>query len=77
MIDLKVNQQRPGSVITVAQGEELAISVSAFVHERQVPLQSLELIMHGEVVERRVAGSREKITLRTTKNAEKGVWIAA
>lgn len=81
VVDLKINGQLPGSVIEVSKGEQISITATAYGNEEQVPLESLQLIGHGEVLDRRSwqasSGSREEITLEKTMKVEEGIWIAA
>lgn len=81
ILELKVNGQLPGSVIDLEKGDEIEISVNAYGHDQQVPLESLQLIGHGNVIGRihrsHPSGSEEKLTLEKTMVAEKGIWIAA
>jgi hypothetical protein len=81
MLFLKVNNQLPGSVINLKKGENINISVTAYGQEQQVPLESLQLIEHGKVLDSstnvKQSGSKEELTLKKTIKAEKGIWIAA
>lgn len=81
ILDLKVNDQMPGSVLDLKKGDQVKISVTAYGQRKQVPLESLQLIGHGKEIGRinssHPSYSREKLSLEKTMVAEKGIWIAA
>ncbi|MEX0646289.1 MAG: CehA/McbA family metallohydrolase [Balneolaceae bacterium] len=81
ILDLKVNGRLPGSVIDINKGDEIEISVTAYGHEEQVPLESLQLISHGNILESigsgESSGGPEELRLQKTMNVQKGIWIAA
>ena len=52
MLDLRVNQAIPGDKINVKRGDSLQITVHAFGHRSQVPLDTLEVVSHGRVIGR-------------------------
>lgn len=78
---LDVNGRPPGSSIEVAEGETLRVRATAIGHSRQIPLASLEIVMHGETVARVTAAdeeqSAERLSLDIEVPVERGVWIAA
>ena len=51
MIDFQVNGKRPGESITLSRSGSLQLSVSAGI-QSQYPLEYLEIISNGEIVER-------------------------
>ena len=55
MLDLCVNGPIPGDKVNVERGDSLQITVRAFRHANQVPLDTLELISHGRVIGRTTA----------------------
>ena len=81
ILDLKINDQLPGSVIDLREGDEIEISVTAYGHEEQIPLELLQLIGHGNILDSissgESSGDREELTLQKTINVQKGIWIAA
>jgi hypothetical protein len=81
MLEFTVNGQIAGSSLDVRQGERLRISAVAHGHERQVPLQRLQIIAHGKVIGETTASqpgqNPEKLALELDVPAEHGVWIAA
>lgn len=81
ILDLKVNDQLPGTVINLSEGDEIEITVTAYGHEQQVPLDSLQLIAHGKVLDSIEAegssGAQKTLKIHKSMNVEKGLWIAA
>lgn len=81
ILDLKINDQLPGSVIDLREGDEIEISVTAYGHEEQVPLELLQLIGHSNILDSissgKSSGDKEELTLQKTINVQKGIWIAA
>lgn len=81
VVDLKVNNQLPGTVLDLNEGDEIEITATAYGHREQVPLESLQLIVHGNILDStgssQPSGSGEEMTLRHNLIAEKGMWIAA
>ncbi|MDB5263034.1 MAG: hypothetical protein JWQ14_2315 [Adhaeribacter sp.] len=77
----KVNNQLPGDKLAVSKGTRLRITAQAYGHATQVPLQTLEIVGHGQVLGRvtaREAGqSPEHLFLELDIPAEQGVWLAA
>ena len=78
---LKVNGRRPGARFDVDEGETLHVTAEAYGHARQVPLDTLEIVAHGEVLARATAGegdqTSEKLALDVEVPARRGLWIAA
>ena len=52
MLDLHVNGAFPGDKLTINRGDSLRITVRAYGHANQIPLDTLELISHGRVIGR-------------------------
>jgi hypothetical protein len=81
VVDLRVNDRLPGDRLDVEQGSPLKITARAYGHERQVPLETLEIIGHGKVLSRVTAAqsrqSTEYLMLEMELPAEHGIWLAA
>lgn len=82
MLDLKVNDAMPGDTLRVKKGARVKITVHAYGHAAQVPLQRLELVRHGQVIATTLpnAGSDQSsahLSIETTLTADDGFWIAA
>lgn len=81
MLDLKVNQALPGDVIRTRKGDLLSVSVHAYGHTGQVPLQRLELISHGQIIGTVEAGkpgqSASHLVLNMKIRVKRGIWLAA
>ncbi|KAA5539526.1 hypothetical protein F0145_24300 [Adhaeribacter rhizoryzae] len=77
----EVNQKLPGDKLEVSIGTALKITARALGHATQVPLQTLEIIGHGQVLGRVTANaagqSPEQLSLELNLPAEKGIWLAA
>ncbi len=82
MLSLAVDDALPGSTLQRQPGDRLRITAHAEGHHADVPLDRLELVVHGEVVSQvsaTAAGqSRERLELshELTLGAH-GLWIAA
>ena len=82
MLDLRVDGARPGSTLERRAGDRLEIVVQASGHASDVPLQDVELVVHGEVV-RTVSSdeagqSPERVRLvHELPLGTHGVWVAA
>ena len=76
ILELTVNGKLPGSTIDVKPGERVRIEARAFGHAEQIPLDKLEVLVHGEAV-RRASGSKSALALEFELPVEHGVWIAA
>ena len=80
---LEVDGRRPGERldVDVDEGAALQITARAFGHSGQVPLDTLEIIGHGEVLARATAEensqSPDRLTLDLELPVERGLWIAA
>ncbi|GAB3333556.1 hypothetical protein GCM10027299_41210 [Larkinella ripae] len=82
MLDFRVNSARPGDRLALKKGAKLTISAQAFGHEKQVPLEKIELIGHGKVlatVTRQDAGqSARQLTVQVQLDTlTRGIWLAA
>ena len=87
IVDLQVTNEKAGSAIPgdrldIKQGSNLTITVHAYGHAGQVPLDTLELISHGQVIRRVVATEAGQstdhlsLTLKID-SVSQGQWIAA
>ncbi len=81
MLDLRVNGSLPGDLLDVPVGSELSITATAFGQKDQVPLKSLEIVLHGEVIAEVQAGepgqSPARLEIEMEIPVEHGFWIAA
>lgn len=82
MLDLKANDAIPGDTLQVKKGARVKISVHAYGHPKQVPLQRLELVRHGQVIasakpQEGNSQSSAHLSIETTLTADDGFWIAA
>ena len=82
MLDLKVDDARSGATLERREGDTLRIVVEAQGHATDVPLQDLELVVHGQVVAKVSAGesgqSAERLRLsHSLRIGSHGIWIAA
>ncbi|WP_373514012.1 CehA/McbA family metallohydrolase [Persicitalea sp.] len=82
MLDLRVNKARPGDRLDVKPGDSLTVTVHAYGQAEQVPLYALELIAHGQVLNRVTSNepgqSAEHLSLIYPFEAlQRGMWIAA
>jgi hypothetical protein len=81
MLDLKVNGIIPGNDLDVDQESVIKISAVAYGHPDMAPLQSLEIISHGEVIGRSISSepgqSSERVYREIELQVKKGQWIAA
>lgn len=82
MLDLKVNGVIPGDTLQVKKGARVKVTVHAYGHQDQVPLQRMELVRHGQVIasaQPRAGGTQSPahLSIETTLTADDGCWIAA
>ncbi|MBN8823197.1 MULTISPECIES: CehA/McbA family metallohydrolase [unclassified Spirosoma] len=82
ILDLKVANAIPGDHLDLKKGASASITVHAYGDDRQVPLDTLELVSHGNVIGRVTAQetgqSSHHLSLQLTlPNLESGRWIAA
>ncbi|GAB3246624.1 hypothetical protein GCM10027347_01590 [Larkinella harenae] len=82
MLDFRVNDARPGDRLALKKGDNLTVSVQAFGHAKQVPLDRIELIGHGKVLARISKDEPGQSTSRLTLNLKldtltRGIWLAA
>jgi hypothetical protein len=82
MLDLRVDDALPGAALERRDGDTLRVTVQARGHVPDVPLQELELVVHGEVVKavsaREPGQSAERLRLtHDLRVGAHGLWIAA
>jgi hypothetical protein len=82
VLDLMVNNARPGDTLHVKKRKTTKITVHAYGHSKQVPLQRLELVKHGQVIATVKPGADQKqssshLSIEMNVEATEGFWIAA
>lgn len=81
VVFLSVNGHLPGDQIDLERGTPITITARAYGHSSQVPLESLEIVGHGEVLHKVTSDSpgqsAEQLTLEFEMPAEHGIWLAA
>lgn len=82
ILDLRVNEVRPGDRLELNSGEKISVTVHAYGQAEQVPLSALELVAHGKVLRRvtpqNPGQSSEHLSLTFTMGElQQGIWIAA
>lgn len=77
----EVNKQLPGSKLEVNKNTRLQITAHAYGQAVQVPLQTLEIVGHGQILGKvsftDPGQSPEHLSLELDIPAEKGIWLAA
>jgi hypothetical protein len=80
MLDFRVNGNMPGASVDVKPGTLISISATAFGHENQVPLENLEIVVHGEVIAsvnaKNPGQSAARLAIEMEMPIEHGLWIA-
>jgi hypothetical protein len=78
---LEVNGRMPGSSVDLTAGADIRITATAYGHEQQVPLSTLEVIRHGDVITSVASGdegqSPQRMVIELDLIAGEGMWIAA
>jgi hypothetical protein len=74
---LKVNGHIPGDSIDVAAGSTISISAEAYGDAGQVPLRSLEIVGHSQVLARAATQNPAHLTVDLNLPVRHGIWIAA
>ncbi|GAB3542769.1 CehA/McbA family metallohydrolase [Spirosoma fluminis] len=82
ILDLRVNNAIPGDMVDLKRGSAVNIIVHAYGNAQQVPLDTLELVSHGQVIGRVTAKeanqSADHLSLSLTlPSVEQGQWVAA
>jgi hypothetical protein len=78
LLFLTVSGEKPGAILRHAAGSNITLPVDLRVHSPQYPVRYLELIVNGEVVERRFAPEgRSEWALRHLLPVRASSWIAA
>jgi hypothetical protein len=76
LISMNVNGKEPGDTLQSADREPLALTVNVKAESR-VPLDSLELVLNGEVVASQPAGKARQVELNWERTVEQSGWLAA
>lgn len=78
---LEVDGRKPGSELEATASDSLHVRVTARGHAQQVPLDTVEVVVHGEVVAAAAATdagqSPEHVALEFMLPVQHGLWIAA
>ena len=81
IVQLTVNGRLPGDTVNVRRGEVLKIKATAFGESKQIPLEELEIVGHGEVLRAARAAqpgqSAAQLAIDMETAADHGLWIAA
>lgn len=79
MVDFRVNGTLPGSVIDVERGEKVRVQATAWGHRDRAPLQRIELLRWGQIIETAVPTEANpyEITMDLEVDAGDGCWLAA
>jgi hypothetical protein len=81
MLDLRVNDKLPGDVLKIQKGASVRIEVVASGHVQQVPLEALEIIVHGKAIKRIThvdpGQTRARLHIALNLPVHTGIWIAA
>ncbi|HLT71206.1 MAG TPA: CehA/McbA family metallohydrolase [Cyclobacteriaceae bacterium] len=81
MLEFTVNDKLPGDTLFVKQGARLKIKTQAYGHMKQVPLDRLELVVHGKVIASVHAGepgqSSSLLSFEKDIIVSEGSWMAA
>jgi hypothetical protein len=81
VIELTVDGRIPGEELRVAEGETVIVRARAYGHAGQVPLEKLEVVAHGKVLQAVTSGdagqSADELALEMELPVEHGLWIAA
>lgn len=81
IIEFKVNDKLPGDRLDVTKGSTLTITAHAYGHPSQVPLDTLEIVVHGKILGRVTANdpnqSSSHLSIELNIPVAQGIWIAA
>lgn len=81
IVSLEVNGKMPGDELDVSPRSRVSIVAGAWGHPEQVPLEKLEIVAHGKVLQTVTTGeagqNAEHLELEMELPIEHGVWIAA
>lgn len=78
LLFMTVGGEKPGAIIRPAGAGKVMLPVDVRVHSAQYPVRTLELIVNGEVVERRFAPEgKSEWSLRHLLSVPASCWIAA
>jgi hypothetical protein len=80
MIRFTVNGKLPGDTLHIRKGERISISAQAYGHKTQVPLDRLEVVVHGKVIAKASSKAGQpsvNLAIDTVMKATEGFWVAA
>ena len=77
IIELTVNGNLPGDSVDVSKGAALQITAKAFGDGSRIGLTELEIVGHGEVLERATGQGERQLSAELQLPVERGIWIAA
>ncbi len=80
MLELSVNEAGPGDTLNLSRGDVLSISAVALGNASQIPLDRLEVVVHGAVAASASASEeskKERLSVELEFPLDHGVWIAA
>ena len=81
ILDLKVNRRLPGETIDIERGAKVRVEAAAYGHATQIPLERLEIVGHGKVLEsvsvQDSGQSPAMLKLELEIPIDEGIWIAA
>lgn len=81
VIEFTVNGKLPGDELEVPAGATVQVRARAFGHAEQIPLENLEVVVHGAVLKavtsKDPGQSTAYLALETNLPVHRGFWIAA
>ncbi len=79
IVELTVNDKLPGDTLDVSKGATLSLSAKAYGDGSRVALENLEIVAHGEVLNKVSSDGKsgQQLAIELQLPAERGVWIAA
>jgi TolB protein len=75
LLELTVNGKVPGETVSSAAGQPLLLEVEARVESR-VPLDKLELVLNGKVIQSVAAGREGRASFHVSRSIMAGGWLA-
>jgi hypothetical protein len=81
MLELEVNGRMPGASLDLQPGAKLRIKATAHGHASDIPLQRLQVVVHGKILAEAQADqpgqASTRLSLEHEMDVEHGIWIAA
>ena len=81
MLDFRVNDLLPGESLSARPGTTIKIRATAFGHGEPVPLNKLEIVAHGAVIQsithQDKGQSKEQLSIDMELPIDHGLWIVA